>query len=355
MRPAWLPPRSPIGWAPRTLAAGAAALGLLLWLAASMTSAPKALGQVAQDQAVRDGSEPITIVRPPEPGDPAKVSLGKRLFHDARLSGDGTAACTSCHDLNAGGDDDRDHSIGADGKPLAFNAPTIFNVSRNFRLNWRGEFRSIEEQNEAALLDPAVMNTNWSDLLSKLQSDPGYVRSFDSAYGSSPTRTSVLDALAAFQRSLVTVDARFDRYLRGERNALTAEELRGYELFKRYGCVACHQGANVGGNLFQKFGIFADPFAQRGRDDDSDLGRFIVTGLERDRHVFRVPSLRNVALTAPYFHDGRTGSLEDAIRIMARTQLGRELSEPDVDAIRRFLDTLTGEYQGHPFGKVPER
>ena len=361
MRPAWLLLcRSRIGRASRTLAAGAAAPGLLLWLAAAMTLAPKALGQAAQaqvvqHQAAQDGAEPISILRPPEPEDPARVALGKTLFHDARLSGDGTAACTSCHDLNAGGADGREHSIGADGKPLAFNAPTIFNVSRNFRLNWRGEFRRIEEQNEAALLDPAVMNTNWSDLLRKLQSDPDYGRGFDSAYGSSPTRTGVLDALAAFQRSLVTVGSRFDRYLSGERNALTAEERHGYELFKRYGCVACHQGANVGGNLFQKFGIFADPFAQRKRGDDSDLGRFTVTGLERDRHVFRVPSLRNVALTAPYFHDGRTGSLAEAIRIMARTQLGRELPETDVDAIRLFLGTLTGEYHGDLLGKVLQR
>ena len=363
VRPAWLLPGSRIGRAPRTLAAVVAGSGLPLLLAGSMTSVPEAASvpevasvPEAPAPAAQDGGEPITVLRPPEPpGDPARISLGMRLFHDARLSGNGTAACASCHDLNAGGDDGRDHPIGADGKPLAFNAPTIFNVSRNFRLNWRGEFRSIEEQNEAALLDPVVMNTNWSALLRTLRSDPGYRRGFDSAYGSAPARASVLDALAAFQRSLVTVDARFDRYLRGDREALTAEELHGYELFKGYGCVACHQGANVGGNLFQKFGIFADPFAQRTGDDDNDLGRFTVTGLERDRHVFRVPSLRNVALTAPYFHDGRTGSLEEAIRIMARTQLGRELPVADVDAIRRFLGTLTGEYHGPTPGSAAER
>lgn len=347
--PAWLQPGSRNGRAMRTLAIGVAAAGLLLPCLAALMPSPAALSQAAQD-----ASEPIVPVRPPEAADAAKVSLGETLFHDARLSGDGTTACASCHDLEAGGDDGRDRPVGADGEPLDFNAPTIFNVSRNFRLNWRGEFRSLEEQNEAVLLDPVLMNTDWNELLRRLRSDAGYSREFASAYGSAPSRANVLDALAAFQRSLVTVDARFDRHLRGERGVLTAEELRGYGLFKDYGCVACHQGANVGGNLFQRFGIFADPFAGRAGADDGDLGRLAVTGLEQDRHVFRVPSLRNVALTAPYFHDGRTASLAEAIRIMARTQLGRELPEADVAAIARFLDTLTGEYRGRRLGEAPE-
>jgi cytochrome c peroxidase len=344
---AWLPSASRIreaaaGWPVRSVA-----LGLCI---VAMTGTSALLAQPAWG-----GGEPITALRPPPAGDPARISLGKRLFGDPRLSGNGTIACSSCHDLASGGDDGRAHSIGADGKPLAFNTPTILNVSRNFRLNWRGEFRSIEEQNEAALLDPAVMGADWDGLLRRLAADAGYGRGFIAAYGSSPTRAAVLDALAAFQRSLVTVDSRFDRYLEGEREALLLGERHGYELFKRYGCVACHQGANVGGNLYQRFGIFADPFARRSPYDDSHLGRFAITGRERDRHVFRVPSLRNVALTAPYFHDGRIGSLEDAIRIMARTQLGRELPAADVEAIRRFLETLSGEPREPPAGKASGR
>jgi cytochrome c peroxidase len=158
----------------------------------------------------------------------------------------------------------------------------------------------------------------------------------------------VLDALAIFQRSLITPNARFDRYLKGERDAITADEERGYQLFKAYGCIACHQGANVGGNLFQKFGIFQDLFAGQKTLTKADLGRFTITGVESDRHVFRVPSLRNVAVTAPYFHDGRTASLADAVKIMARNQLGRELDQRDADLIVKFLGTLTGEYRGQP-------
>jgi cytochrome c peroxidase len=157
---------------------------------------------------------------------------------------------------------------------------------------------------------------------------------------------NVLDALAAYQRSLTTPRARFDRYLAGERTSITADEERGYRLFKSYGCSACHQGVNVGGNLFQKFGIFSDPFTGRGAITQANLGRFAITGMESDRHVFRVPSLRNVAVTAPYFHDGRAATLEEAVEIMALNQLGREIAESDIDLIVKFLGTLTGEYRG---------
>jgi cytochrome c peroxidase len=290
--------------------------------------------------------EPISPVSSAETIDMAKVTLGETLFRDVRLSRNGTVACASCHQLDGGGDDGRARSMAADGTLLDFNAPTIFNVALNFRLNWRGDFRVLEEQNEAVLFDPSLMNTNWEELLPKLRGDSTYADHFAAVYGLPPTRENVLDALAAFQRSLVTPDARFDRYLRGERSALSAEEEHGYELFKEYGCIACHQGANIGGNLFQKFGIFADPFSHQAIRSDGDLGRFTITGQERDRHVFRVPSLRNVALTAPYFHDGRTASLAEAVKIMAGSQLGLELPEADVRSIVGFLNTLTGEYRG---------
>jgi cytochrome c peroxidase len=305
-----------------------------------------AFAVAAAGQPAREHQEPISPISSVQAIDMAKVALGETLFRDVRLSRDGTVACTSCHQLDRGGDDGRARSIAADGTLLDFNAPTIFNVGLNFRLNWRGDFRVLEEQNEAVLFDPSLMNTTWEELLPRLRSDSTYADRFAAAYGLPPTRENVLDALAAFQRSLVTPDARFDRYLRRERNALNAEEVRGYELFKDYGCIACHQGINVGGNLFQKFGIFADPFANQETRSDGDLGRFTITGQERDRHVFRVPSLRNVALTAPYFHDGRTASLAEAVRIMAGSQLGRELPEPDIRSIVSFLNTLTGEYRG---------
>lgn len=299
--------------------------------------------------------EPIAPVSVTEPPDAGKIALGERLFHDVRLSHGNAVACASCHPLEQGGDDGLSRSIAANGQLLEFNAPTIFNVAFNFRFNWRGNFRTLEAQNEAALLDDGLMGTNWGELTAKLGADPDYAKRFNRLYGTRPERANVLDVLAAYQRSLVTPNARFDRYLRGDRNAITTDEEHGYQLFKAYGCIACHQGANVGGNLFQKFGIFSDPFAAQGFVSDADLGRFSVTGRAGDRHVFRVPSLRNVAVTAPYFHDGRTASLEEAVEIMARYQLGRELAHRDIQVIVKFLGTLTGEYRGRPLTDKADR
>jgi cytochrome c peroxidase len=296
--------------------------------------------------AAPDG-EPIAPIGPPaEALDPARVAIGERLFGDPRLSHRDRVACASCHVLERGGDDGAARSRAAGGGTLPFNTPTIFNAAFNFRLNWRGNFRTLEEHNEAVLLDSSLMNTSWDELLPKLRTDPGYSQAFLAAYRAAPDRDNVLDALAAFQRSLVTPDAPFDRWLRGDKDAIGADAKRGYRLFKDYGCSACHQGANVGGNLFQKFGIFSDPFAGRKAPEPSDLGRYTVTGRDRDRRVFRVPSLRNVAVTAPYFHDGRTTSLEEAVEIMGRSQLGRDIPPRDVELIVAFLETLTGEVRG---------
>jgi cytochrome c peroxidase len=293
------------------------------------------------------GEEPITPVPPAVSLDVDKVRLGEMLFHDVRLSRGDVLACASCHLLAEGGDDNQDLSPGSDGELLNFNAPTVFNAALSFRLNWRGNFHTLEEQNEAVVLSLRLMNTTWDELLPKLGADAAYREAFATAYGSDPAPAHVLDALAIFQRSLTTPNARFDRHLRGERDAITPEEERGYQLFKDYGCVSCHQGVNVGGNLFQRFGVFHDPFSQ-GPIATADLGRFTITGKVDDQFVFRVPSLRNVAVTAPYFHDGRAQTLEHAIEEMARSQLGRVLTEREIGLIAGFLRTLTGEYRGGP-------
>jgi cytochrome c peroxidase len=289
--------------------------------------------------------ESITPI-PSAETDSAKADLGRKLFYDVRLSQGNVVACVSCHQLDRGGGDDRSRPLGLDGRPLDFNSPTIFNAALNYRLNWRGNFRTLEEQNEAVLLDRRLMNATWTQLLPKLRADQDYMRAFTAVYGSGPAREHVLDALATFQRSLLTPNARFDRYLGGQSDAITSDEKRGYELFKSYGCIACHQGTNLGGNLMQRFGVFHDAFLERWRDSKADLGRFAITGVESDRHVFRVPSLRNVAVTAPYFHDGAVTSLREAVDIMARVQLGRNLPADDADLIVKFLETLTGEFHG---------
>jgi cytochrome c peroxidase len=300
-----------------------------------------------QPAAMAPGHEPIVPIPEAIDLDPAKVRLGERLFRDAGLSHDGRLACISCHKLDEGGDDGQAHSIGADGRPLDFNTPTVFNAGLSFRINWRGNFRTLEELAEAVLLAPRLMATSWEELISKLRADRDYREAFQAAYGEPPARSQILDALVAFERSLITPGAPLDRYLRGERDAIDQQEQRGYELFKSYGCIACHQGVNVGGNLFQRFGVFADPFPYR-PVTSADLGRFTLTGNAKDRFVFRVPSLRNVAATAPYFHDGSAATLGEAVEEMARTQLGRVLDSQDIDLIVRFLHTLTGEYRDRP-------
>jgi cytochrome c peroxidase len=325
------------------MARRAPGLLLLMWFGI-MISIPAAAVEV----------EPITPIAPPSI-DAAKVELGRKLFDDARLSQANSVACSSCHRIELNGADGRARPPGTDARPLDFNSPSIFNAALNYRLNWRGNFRTLEEQNEFVLLDARLMNTTWEQLLAKLRIDQDYVRAFAALYGSGPERTHVLDALASFQRSLVTPDARFDRYLNGQSDALTSEEEQGYQLFKSYGCISCHQGRNVGGNLLQRFGVFYDPFAQRANISDADLGRYAFTGSDSDRHVFRVPSLRNVAVTPPYFHDGSAASLTDAVDIMARAQLGRDLPGKDIDLIVKFLGTLTGEYQGRSLAAQIDR
>ena len=316
-------------------------------LAASVAFHAQATDDSRDPAMLPFGEEPITPVPRGISLDAEKVRLGEMLFHDVRLSGDNVLACASCHVLAEGGDDNRARPPGSDGELLNYNALTVFNAALSFRVNWRGNFRTLEEQNEAVLLDPRLMHTTWEGLLPKLRADEAYREAFTTVYGSDPAPAHVLDALATFQRSLTTPDARFDRHLRGERDAITPEEERGYQLFKDYGCVACHQGVSVGGNLFQRFGIFHDPFSPS-PIRTADFGRFTITGKANDRFVFRVPSLRNVAVTAPYFHDGRAQSLEQAIAEMARSQLGRVLTEQEIGLIAGFLRTLTGEYRGRP-------
>jgi cytochrome c peroxidase len=298
-------------------------------------------------------SEPMARVRVPMHLDRARVALGEKLFRDPVLSGRGMLACTSCHDLEKGGTVGQRRTIGYQGKMHRFNAPSIFNVGNNYRLGWRGEFTDLKKQNERVLLDENLMAVEWETLLERLRGIDSYGALFREAYERDMQKDDVLDALAAFQRSLVTTNAPFDQYLAGNDGALSKNAVRGYELFREYGCSSCHQGANVGGNMFQKFGIFVDPPSRRDGSDESDLGRWSVTRADRDIGVFRVPSLRNVEVTAPYFHDGRTDTLPEAVEIMARSQLGRELEHSEIAALVAFLESLTGEYNGRRLSATP--
>jgi cytochrome c peroxidase len=316
---------------------------LLLGDAAAATSGGS--GDLLQNELIAEPVLPIPLEIDVSRN---KAALGEKLFHDPVLSHDGTLACVSCHDLERGGDDGLPLSRTNDGRPGAINAPTVFNSALNFRLGWRGNYRRLGDQIEADLYNPKLMNTSWGELLPKLRADTGYAVNFGRTYEDGITKENVLDALSAFHRSLLTPNARFDQYLRGRKDALSEDEKRGYRLFKSLGCVSCHQGTNIGGNLFQKVGIFKDYFASRGNVREIDFGRFLDTGAERDLFVFRVPGLRNVAVTAPYFHDGSVHQLGDAVRKMAEIQLGEPLTEEEISLIVKFLHTLTGEYDGRP-------
>jgi cytochrome c peroxidase len=292
--------------------------------------------------------EPIQPVPLTLHQNPARAEIGRRLFHDARLSGTGRLSCASCHDLGKGGDDGRARSTGQYGALGQVNTPTVFNAALNFRQLWNGGAASLETQIDHIIQNPAGMGSSWPEVAGKVANDAEYRRAFALAYGDGITPANIRNALATFERTLITPNARFDQFLRGNASAITAAEKAGYAKFKQYGCVACHQGVNVGGNMYQKFGVMGNYFEERGHTAQADLGRYLITRVETDRHVFKVPSLRNVALTAPYFHDASASTLEEAVDVMFRYQLGRAASRQDKDAIVRFLGTLTGTPEARP-------
>lgn len=299
----------------------------------------------ADEAAELVSTEPILPLRASAAQDQALVALGSRLFHDPILSKDESVSCATCHDLSHGGDDGRARSVGVGGKHGGVNAPTVLNAALNIGQFWDGRAESLEAQIDGPVQNSLEMASDWSDVEKKLNGSAKYKTAFAEALHQSPTRQGVKQAIAAFERTLITVDAPFDRWLKGERDALSAEQLEGYELFKGAGCIACHQGRNVGGNMYQRFGVFGDYFKDRGNATEADNGRFNVTHKEADRHVFKVPSLRNVALTAPYFHDGSAKTLPDAVKVMAKYQLGKILSERQIQRLVSFLGSLTAPKQ----------
>jgi cytochrome c peroxidase len=288
--------------------------------------------------------EPITPVPLKLPLDAGKVALGKRLFDDTQLSRDNTISCASCHVLVRGGADGLPRSVGIGGAIGLINAPTVLNSGFNFKQFWDGRAATLEDQIDGPVQHPLEMGATWPQVIAKLQNDAAYRRDFAALYAKGIQPETVKDAIAEFERSLFTPNAKFDRFLRGEKNSLDGEEFAGYQLFKSLGCISCHQGVNVGGNMYEKLGLVEDYFKHRGNIQEVDLGRYNFTHNEENRYEFRVPSLRNVALTAPYFHDASATTLEQAVAIMAKYQLGVNLQAFEINRIVKFLNTLTGEY-----------
>ena len=284
-------------------------------------------------------NEPVEPISPAEITDPAKVELGKQLFFDPRLSRSGFISCNSCHNLSMGGSDNLPSSIGHNWQQGPINSPTVLNSSLNLAQFWDGRAADLKEQAAGPIANPMEMAFTHILAIDVLRSIPQYRESFKTVYKTDEiTLDEVTDAIAEFEKTLVTPNSRFDLWLKGDRQAITQTELEGYELFKSIGCVACHNGPALGGNSFQKMGLVA-PY----QTDNKAEGRAAVTGKDADRFNFKVPTLRNVEMTYPYFHDGAANTLAESVDIMGRLQLGRKFSADENARIVAFLKTLTGD------------
>ena len=294
------------------------------------------------------GCEPVRPIDLTLPYDEAKAALGFKLYHDKRLSVNNTVSCASCHGLKTAGVDNKQYSEGVEGKLGGVNAPTVFNAVYNFVQFWDGRAVTLADQAAGPPVNPVEMaSPNFDAIVAKLNRDRNFVREFKKVYPEGLSQATITDAIEQFERTLITPNARFDKYLRGDKEAISAEELQGYELFKKYNCATCHVGKNLGGESYELMGLRKHYFADRGLElTEEDNGRFKQTGVERDRHRFKVPGLRNVALTWPYYHDGTRTSLKEAVCDMGTYQSGVALTDEEEDLIVAFLNSLTGEYKG---------
>lgn len=285
------------------------------------------------------GAEPIQPITPVAIANPGMVELGKKLYFDPRLSKSGFISCNSCHNLSMGGSDNLKSSIGHNWQKGPINAPTVLNSSLNVAQFWDGRARDLKEQAGGPIANPGEMAFTHELAVKVLGSIPAYVDEFEKVFGSRNVDIDkVTTAIAAFEETLVTPNARFDKWLKGDRAALSAGEVEGYRLFKASGCTACHNGPAAGGTSFQKMGL-----VEAYRTDNPAEGRMAVTGRDADRFNFKVPTIRNVELTYPYFHDGAAQTLQEAVDVMGRVQLGRRFTSEENAKIVGFLRTLTGE------------
>ena len=293
-------------------------------------------------------NEPVRPIDQVLEYDAAKAALGFALFHDTRLSVDNTVSCASCHALETAGVDNHQYSHGVDDQLGGVNAPTVFNAVYNFVQFWDGRAKTLADQAAGPPLNPVEMaSESFDQIINKLKADKKFVKEFTAVYPDGLTAENLTDAIEQFERTLVTPNSAFDKWLRGDDAALAADELEGYELFKKYDCATCHVGPNLGGQSYELMGLRRHYFAERGLElTHEDNGRYKETQLERDRHRFKVPGLRNVEHTWPYYHDGTRETLEEAVSDMGLYQSGVELSAQETDKITAFLKTLTGEYNG---------
>lgn len=267
-----------------------------------------------------------------------KIELGEKLFQDPIISKDGNLACSNCHDINKAGILPNNKN-----NETEIDVPTVFNSSFNFRQFWDGRSLNLEEQIAGQVSEN---NIHWKIIIDRVKQNSNYNLEFKKIYKDGVTVKNIKNSIAVYEESLITPNSKFDKFLRGEQDQLNELEKKGYEKFKSLGCIHCHQGVNIGGNMFQTFGVYGNYFRDRKKIETYDYGLFNQTGDEKDKFKFKVPSLRNVAVTGPYFHDGSVKTLEEAVLLMGKYQLGKKLSTEEVEMILAFLKTLTGEYKG---------
>lgn len=297
-------------------------------------------------------AEPIEPLPEKVEFDRQKMELGRALYHDTILSGDRTVSCASCHMLSHGGAEPRKTSLGIKSQVGPINSPTVLNSRYNFRQFWNGRAATLEEQAEGPVANAKEMGASWPEVQKRIQNSKHYAPLFQATYQEPPNKANITHAIAEYERSLVT-PSRVDAFLRGQKNALSKDEQEGYSVFKEVGCTSCHQGINVGGSMYQKMGLVRDYFKDRGGElTAADMGRYDVTKKESDKHLFKVPSLRNVELTPPYLHDGTRETLEETVKLMGTYQLGRDLSAEQISKIVAFLKALTGQLPDH--AKMPK-
>jgi cytochrome c peroxidase len=290
-------------------------------------------------------NEPVQVIPDSIPVDPTKVELGRMLYNDVRLSVDNSISCASCHDLSKGGTDNKPFSEGVGGQFGGINAPTVFNATFNFVQFWDGRAADLAAQAAGPPTNPVEMaHKSWRDIENILAADKDFAQAFTAVYPDGVTEANICNAIAEYEKTLITPNSAFDRYLKGDKEALTEQQILGYELFKQNSCATCHAGVNLGGLTYEFMGTHKDYFAARGTElTEEDYGR----GKQEEDvffdHRFKTPGLRNVALTAPYFHDATQATLLDAVNAMAEYQTDNHLTDEEAQAIVEYLNTLTGE------------
>ncbi|MCT8987926.1 cytochrome-c peroxidase [Shewanella phaeophyticola] len=284
-------------------------------------------------------SEPIEVIKPAVITNPEKVELGKMLFFEPRLSMSGYISCNSCHNLSLGGVDALPTSVGHNWQEGPINSPTVLNADYMLAQFWDGRAADLKEQAGGPINNPKEMGYTHELAVDTIRSMPAYIARFNGVYGSNEINIDrITDAIAVFEKTLVTPNSPFDKYLEGDQKAISADALAGYQLFKNKGCVSCHNGSAVGGTMYMKMGL-VKPF----HTNNPAEGRKGVTGKEADKFVFKVPTLRNIELTYPYFHDGSVWGLEEAVNTMADIQLGQKMNPEEISQMVEFLKTLTGD------------